>query len=487
MHVCKSLLSFLIALTCVASFPCRSQAVSFTRHTYPGKAILAHADLNGDGREDVIYQDAQNAVGFYVKLSTGDGVYGAATHYGLPAGFIGTIGIGDFNGDGKPDLAIFGTDDKVYEFLNKGGGGFQLHTSFAIGTNQASVVVGDFNHDGHMDFAFQNGLTLNVWFGDGNAGFTAGPSTTVSIAGYLLLGDFDGDGKADIAIGDEDNYDTVQVLYGDRAGHFPATSFIRRNGDHSVFGSADANGDGKMDIIASTFYPTSLSHVSVYYGNAARTWAETTVPLSHCAADRATAADVNGDGLNDLIVPEADCGSAASKTQRIGVLTRKSGGGYNPDQIVYSAASPGLAILDLDVLRSDRNTKPDIAFAQCTATPCSLIANYNLQFLLNTTTGNFPPCFAPNAFKGIHVCSPSSGSSVSSPVHFQVGAAGQTPMRKVEVWVDGKKVGEQLAGFSHYTFMNKSLAITSGSHTVTIFAAGWDNWLEKTTFSLNVN
>jgi FG-GAP-like repeat len=443
--------------------------------------------LNNDGREDVVYPDAQNAVGFYVKLSTGDGVYGAATHYSLPAGYLGTVGIGDFNGDGKPDLAVFSTNNKMYEFLNKGNGAFQLHTSFSIGTSPVSVIVADFNHDGHMDFAFANGGTINLWFGDGSAGFTAGPSTTATTFGYLLLGDFDGDGKADIAIGDLDNYDTVQILYGDGTGHFPATSFIRRTADHSVFGAADANGDGKTDILASTFYPTHLSHISVYYGNAARTWAETKVPLSHCAGDVATAADVNGDGLNDLIVPESDCGSTPTPAHRLGVVTRKSGGGYNPDQIVYSSSSSSLLLFSVDVLRSDRNTKPDIAFSQCTSTPCSLINHYNLQFLINTTTGNFPACFAPNAFEGIHVCSPSPGSSVSSPVRFQVGAAGQTPMRKVEVWVDGKKVGEQLIGFSHYTFMNKSLAIASGSHQVTIFAAGWDNWVEKTSFSLNVN
>ena len=478
----------MLVFFCVVWFSQMGRGVSFIRHTYPGKGILAHADLNSDGREDVIYGDAQNAVGFFVKLSIGDGVYGAATHYALPAGFLGTIGIGDFNGDGKPDLAVFAADNKMYEFLNKGGGGFQLHTTFAIGTNPVSVIVADFDHDGHMDVAFQNGLTVNVWFGDGNADFTAGPSTPVTTPGGLLLGDFDGDGKADVAIGDQDNFDTVQILYGDGTGHFPATSFIRRTGDHSVFGASDVNGDGKTDIVATVFYPLALHHISVYYGNAARTWAETKIAISHCSGRGApVAADFDGDGIIDLLVPESDCGDAALTTHRIGVLTRQSGGGYNPDQIVYLSSSSALIIADLDLLRSDRNAKPDIAFAQCTSTPCSLIANYNLQFLLNTTTGNFPACFAPNAFEGIHLCSPSAGGTLSSPVRFQVGSAGQTPMRKVEVWVDGKKVVEQLNGFSRYTFMNKSVALASGSHKVKIFASGWDNWLEQKSFTLNVN
>jgi hypothetical protein len=60
-------------------------------------------------------------------------------------------------------------------------------------------------------------------------------------------------------------------------------------------------------------------------------------------------------------------------------------------------------------------------------------------------------------------------------------------MRKVEVWVDGHKVAEQLDGFSNYTFMDRSVTVASGSHQVVIYASGWDNWLEKTSFSLNVN
>jgi hypothetical protein len=82
------------------------------------------------------------------------------------------------------------------------------------------------------------------------------------------------------------------------------------------------------------------------------------------------------------------------------------------------------------------------------------------------------------------VCSPTG--SPTSPVAFHVGAAGQVPMRKVEVWVDGTKEVEQLDGFSHYSFLDKSISLTPGSHKVTIFAAGWDNWLEEKTYTLSV-
>jgi hypothetical protein len=132
-------------------------------------------------------------------------------------------------------------------------------------------------------------------------------------------------------------------------------------------------------------------------------------------------------------------------------------------------------------LRGDRNSKPDVAFGVCADDEC---LGTNFQILLNTTSGAFPTCAPPNAFEGINVCSPSS--SASSPVAFHVGAAGQVPMRKVEVWVDGTKKVEQLDGFSHYSFLDNSISMTPGSHQVTIFAAGWDNWLEEKTFTLSV-
>jgi hypothetical protein len=84
------------------------------------------------------------------------------------------------------------------------------------------------------------------------------------------------------------------------------------------------------------------------------------------------------------------------------------------------------------------------------------------------------------------VCSPVIGSSAASPVSFKVGAAGQVVMRKVELWVDGKKLVEQLNGFSNYSFLNRSLSLPAGSHAVTIYAAGWDNSLQKKTFTLSV-
>jgi FG-GAP-like repeat len=483
------------ALTCTLTIPAFAAGVSYTEHISSGQATYLHADLNNDGREDFVYTLGQTTGGFAVVLSTGDGTYAKPVTYTLPYGEDAfAIGIGDFNSDQKADLVVFaaGSDTQQYDlflYLNDGKGTFTEKRSFPLDTEVTDVVVGDFNHDRMMDIAFIADSELNVWFGDGDSGFTPGPTTPVNEAGNIMLGDFDGDGIADIAIGDVVNFDSFEVLFGDGTGAFPSETTIHVPGGHSLFGAADVNGDGKMDIVASTFYPNSPDHIDVYYGDADRTFAShTTILTKHCASNTATplAEDVNGDGIKDLIVPESDCGVEGQATQYVGVLTRNADSSYNPDQIVYQSSSPSLILSWLSAVRGNADTKPDIAFSQCTATPCALQANYDTEALLNTTSGNFHTCNAPDAFEGINVCSPIAGSTVASSVPFRVGAAGQVIMRKIELWIDGKKMVQQLNGFSNYSFLDATLKLSQGSHQVDIYAAGWDNSLQEKSFTLYV-
>lgn len=475
MDCAKVRLAFALALACSLPGAIFASTVSFSKVVLPVADSGQHADLNNDGREDFVYQNNVNGA-FEVALSTGGGTYAPPVSYTIPGGAdTNSIGIGDFNGDGKADLVVSGSDNAIHLFLNNGSGKFSQKAVFALKGAGSLITVGDFNHDGIMDLAL-TGSKLTVWFGNGKSGFTTGPTTPfpAGVGGdYVLLGDFDGDGKADLAFGELESSDLL-VFYGDGTGHFPKSSSLETNDVNISFSAADVNSDGKMDIIGSQ-PGTGTRHISVFYGNAARTWVGTTVPIAHCAFN-ATAADVNGDGINDLIVGEQDCSN--HNKFYLGILTRTSRGTYNAEQTVLSAS----ALNTLNVVRATRNTKPDISIQGCLG-PCSTAESV---LLLNTTTGNFPPCAPPNAFEGINVCSPAAGSTATSPVPFKVGAAGQVVMRKVEVWVDGKKTAEQLNGYSNYTFLTKSLTLSAGSHRVVIFAAGWDNSLEEKVFTLKV-
>ncbi len=468
MHRAKFHLVCAVALASALPGAVSASTVSFSKVEI-GFVGTQHADLNNDGREDFVYVDGDDGdVG--VVLSTGDGSYAEPVVYSLPQGadpvYAVSVGIGDFNADGNADLVVSGTDNAIHLFLNNGGGKFSHKAAFALKGAGTLITVGDFNHDGIMDLVL-TGSKLSMWFGNGKSGFTSGPGTAFppGIGGdYVLLGDFDGDGNADLAFGEYESPNAL-VLYGDSKGHFSKSSLIETNDKYPRFVAADVNSDGKTDIIA-TAANTGEKNLTVFYGNAARTWTKgTIIPTTHPPIE-ATAADVNGDGINDLIVHEIPCNSAG--TDCVSILTRNANGTYNPQQTIASYQADET----LTVLRATRNTKPDISLGG--------------MLLLNTTPEKFPSCAPPNAFEGIHVCSPAAGSAVDSPVTFAVGAAGQVAMRKVEVWADGKKLVEQLNGFSGYTFLNHNLSLAQGSHQITIFAAGWDNSLQEKKFSLTV-
>ncbi len=449
----------------------------------PGQASTLHADLNQDGCEDLVL--TQGNGNFAVEFSHCDGTYGAPVSYAIPGGAdAGPIAIADFNNDSTADLAVFGTDNAVHVFLNDGHGDLHQGAVFSqSGLGDAyTAVAGDFNHDGHMDIAFQGGLYVKVLFGTGSGSFVAGPSRGTSVGGYLLLGDFDGDGRADVAVGDLSNYNAVQVLYGDGTGHFPTSRLLQTTGGHSLFYAVDVNNDAKMDIVGSQYYPSAKA-LRVFYGDSDRSFgSRTIIPLAHCNGFGVVAADMNGDRLNDLVVGEADCNNnSQTGSAYIGVLTRNRDSSYNPQQTVATAPS---YIDDVSAIRANPDSRADISFLSCIKAPCSALEDQQIGTLLNTTASSSPSCAPPDAFVGIRVCSPPS--STGSPAQFTIGAAGQTEMRKVEVWVDGTKRSEQWDSFSKYAFMNRSLSLSTGTHRMDVYAAGWDNSLVRRSFTVRV-
>jgi hypothetical protein len=133
---------------------------------------VAVGDFNGDGRPDLVTADAAtNSV--RVLLNNGAGGFGEAVSFNAGAA-PGPVAVADFNGDGRADLVVtkFSTNS-VTVLLGNGAGGFGSPHSFAVGTGPRSVAVGDFDLDGHPDLAVAdfNGdgaadtLTLDSAFG----------------------------------------------------------------------------------------------------------------------------------------------------------------------------------------------------------------------------------------------------------------------------------------------------------------------------------
>lgn len=475
---------FALVFTClVLAIPIAfSQAVSFTTFSSPYFDSL-HADFNSDGREDFINSTGCSSSSFGLVLSTGDGTYAAPVCYTLPNGEPTYFAIGDFNGDGNADVIVSNETNTVYEYLGSRSGRLRFYKSFVAPTGVLTLAAADVNHDGKIDLLFWGGdNNLWVWFGNGDGTFTAGPATPMAIGGALLVGDFDGDGKADILgeYGDEGGTD-YQVFYGDGTGHFQASQVWVDDVDYAVY---DLNGDGRSDLVGQPFDFSINGNVyykkiRVLYGHANRIFTKREIPLANCDAwgSPPGVADLNGDGINDIAVVEAsDCKGTAPDT--FNVLLGNPNGTYQHEQVIYTG--PSNATLDgIAVLRADRDTKPDLIL--------NAFGSASPLLFQNTTIGNFPGCNAPNGYTGITLCAPTTTVVGSSPVQFSIGAANQTPGRKVEVWVDGKKMSQQLKGaFSYYSFLDATYKLSNGNHTVTVFSAGWDNLLQEFTFPLTV-
>ena len=467
------------ALLPVSSFAQRS----FQSHqVVPGAGgVSAHGDFNNDGREDVV-------VGNQLYLSSGDGTYRA------PIALPGRVDvIGDFNHDGKLDFASSGyaSGNGVVVYLGNGDGTFQSPRT--VTSTAYRLVAADVNHDNKTDLvtaSFGNSVVIQVWISNGDGTFSKGQSITTSNPAdpnvqitQMFTGDFDGDGKPDIAV----HYSfigpsTVQVFYGDGAGHLGSPYAItdpKQNID-SPFVVADVNNDGRSDLVlvAATTGPRYGDYqpfplLTVFSGNANRTMSYSTIATAQCPASAAVA-DFNGDGRNDLAYNETSCDQSIANTEV--VIREGAGSGFAAEQTIYQNVN-GTA--PLSAIRSTTGTRPDLVFGARTGTNSSAIV-----LLSNTSTGAFPGCGATVA-EGIRICTP--GVSATSPVTFSIGAAGPTPMRTGAVWVDGKKVVEQLAhAFSNYSFLDASIPLAAGSHAITVYGTGVDDTLQQKSFTLTV-
>jgi hypothetical protein len=171
--------------------------------------VPAVGDVNGDGRDDIITFTRNAAADVYVALSNGSS-FGASAKWHDFFGLAGeTPGVGDVNGDGKADLIVFsqGTLADVYVALSTGsafGGSVKWHDFFA--TAGESPRIGDFDGDGKADIAtFTNNAAADVYVATSNgAGFVG---TTVKWNDFFALagefpytGDFTGDGKDDAIV-----------------------------------------------------------------------------------------------------------------------------------------------------------------------------------------------------------------------------------------------------------------------------------------------
>ena len=190
---------------------------------------LVAADLTGDGRTDLVSSDASSS-GVSVLLGHGDGTFQLADQYGLgtPDASVRNYDIvaGDFNGDGRNDLAVL-NGNEVDVLLGNGDGTFQPATEYALAHFTAAQTqwawwpgISAALASSTWSSADIEGVQILLGNGDG----TFQPAETVAPVadGFLVAGDFTGDGRLDLAVASNTVSDTVSVLVGNGDGTFQA-------------------------------------------------------------------------------------------------------------------------------------------------------------------------------------------------------------------------------------------------------------------------
>ena len=233
----------------------------------------AVGDFNNDGYVD---QAIANSFSSNVTILLGDGTgdFTTAAASPEPAGIQPTsVAVGDFDANGKDDLAVanFGSAN-VTILLGDGTGNFTAAGTSpeAAGTGPVSVAVGDFDANGKDDLAVANFTSNNVTIllGDGTGNFTAAGTSPEAVGTNprsVAVGDFDGNGKDDLAVANEDS-DNVSILLGDGTGNFgPAGGSPETVGDRPnsvAIGDFDAN--GKDDLAVANL---SSNNVTILLGD----------------------------------------------------------------------------------------------------------------------------------------------------------------------------------------------------------------------------
>ncbi len=353
---------------CPASF---AAAVNFAAGSSP--FYVAIGDYNGDGRADLA---VANLFGNNVSvlLGNGNGTFAAAVNFGAGANPT-SVAVGDFNADGRADLAVANSSGTtVSVLLGNGNGTFAAAVNFGAGSGPISVAVGDFNGDGRADLAAANQSSANVsvLLGNGLGSFAAAVNFGVGVTPRsVAVGDFNADGRADLAVANRSS-GNVSVLLGNGNGTFAAAvNFGVGAGPISV-AVGDFNGDGSADLVTAN---NSGGTASVLLGNGNGTFAAAVNFGVGSGLTSVAVGDFNGDGRADLTVSN-------SNDDNVSVLLGNGNGTF------ATAVNFGVGAGPNSVAVGDFNAegRADLAVA-------SSANGGNVSVLRNTTAGNPLPVF----------------------------------------------------------------------------------------------
>jgi FG-GAP-like repeat len=303
--MCKPVFAALMLLLLSCGANAQTQSIFVQPPAYNISFPNATADLNGDGKSDLIGLDGT------ILLGNADGTLHSGTPWcnsSQPFCTNSGVFVEDLNNDGKPDLLV-PTPGFLWILLGNGDGTFQSAVSVGTGANSVVVQVADINGDSKLDVLLQAGSSILIFLGNGDGTFQT-PVTGPTLAGnFTLIGaaDFTGDGNVDLlavfALGN--SAPQVSVIPGNGNGTFQSTAITTTTTAPATATGAsavirDVNGDHKLDVIlvfnAGAQVPVASLSLTLL-GNG-----DGTFTSGQIISGPGTAAliDLNGDGIADL-------------------------------------------------------------------------------------------------------------------------------------------------------------------------------------------
>ncbi len=349
---------------------------------------VAIADLDGDGRNDVVlatrfYFDPPNDYKLFVFFQNPDGTLAAPMK--LDGGNGNSVAIGDLDGDGRLDIATSYSDGIGVHFgLGNRAFGPAVRYGPPIQIDQLRVV--DVNGDGRADVVAMDWSSGSIAVFYQTAAHALAPTMVPAPhAGWndMKIADLNGDGRQDIVLVSEQaaGDQRVVVLVQRSDGTLDSPRFVPY-----AFGPfapwavalADVDGDGLRDIVVSQAWNAPESRLIVLRNQALAFTAADVVP-SYDIPETMAVADFDGDGLADIAVLHGGW-------NRAGVYVRRSAGGLDAEvlfPIPYAThyAPQGLAVGDVN-----GDGRPDI-----------VIADYNNGLVIVYNTTPFAAVIVPPA------------------------------------------------------------------------------------------
>jgi hypothetical protein len=376
------------------------------------------ADFNGDGKLDLAIAGTpyQTSGVVTILLGNGDGTFTQGTNLTV-SGNAASIALADFNGDHKPDIVVSdGVSNMTWVFLGNGDGTFTLSDSAYYGGN--TVVAGDFNADGLQDVVFASQDDVGLFLGNGQGGFSNLIMAPLSNVYSLAVGDFYNDRiqtlaalvVIDLGAGSNDAY-IYSLRYANNELYVENQNLINEGGEDPPLyvAGGDLNGDFKFDIFLAGGNFRGGPIGAYMLGNGNGTFKPMVNTPSYGDSEFFPfIRDLDLDGRHDV-------GMAWTS---------------------YFNGDGGANVL--------RNTNASV---NCTPPPADTLS--------------------------VHICAPSNGETIASPYTFRsAGNAFNGIAKRMELWIDGKKVGQDLEDQ-----LKVKATLTAGSHTAAfVVVDSFDNY-----------